>query len=56
MDIVYLDLRKAITTVSYKILTDKLFMYRLDEQTVRWIGNCKKVRAQRVVISSTKSR
>ncbi|KAK4827589.1 hypothetical protein QYF61_019491, partial [Mycteria americana] len=40
--IVYLDFRKAYDTVTEKILTDKLWMYGLDEQT-------------RVVISGTKS-
>lgn len=56
MNIVFLDLRKAVNTVSHKILTYKLLMYRLAEQTVRWTGHCKRVGAQRVVISSTKSR
>lgn len=36
VDIVYLDLRKAVNTVSYKILTDKLLMYRLDDSEVDW--------------------
>ncbi|KAK4827590.1 LOW QUALITY PROTEIN: hypothetical protein QYF61_019492 [Mycteria americana] len=40
--IVYLDFRKACDTVTEKILTDKLWIYGLDEQT-------------RVVISGTKS-
>ena len=39
VDIVYLDFSKAFDTVSHKILIDRLLMYRLDEQTVRWIEN-----------------
>ena len=32
VDIVYLAFSKAFNTVSHKILTEKLLMYRLDEQ------------------------
>lgn len=39
VDIVYLDLSKAFDTVSYKYLTDKLLIYGLDVQTIRWIEN-----------------
>ncbi|GAB0179502.1 hypothetical protein GRJ2_000415500 [Grus japonensis] len=39
VDIVYLDLSKAFNTMSCKISIDKLLMYGLDEQTVRWIEN-----------------
>ena len=37
--IVYLDFGKAFDTVSHKIHTEKLLMYGLDEQTLRWIEN-----------------
>ena len=39
VDIVYLYFSTAFNTVSHKILTEKLLMYRLDKQTVRWIEN-----------------
>jgi len=39
VDIVYLDSSKAFVYVSHNILTDKLLMYGLDEQTVKWIEN-----------------
>ena len=55
VDIVYLAFSKAFDTVSQKILIEKLMMYGLDEQTVRWIENWLNVQAQRVVISGTKS-
>lgn len=35
VDIVYLDLSKAFSTVSCKILIHKLMIYGLDEQAVR---------------------
>jgi len=57
------DARRAVNTVylafdivTHKILTDKLLMYRLGEQTVRWLENGMKVWIQSMVISSTKSR
>ncbi|GAB0207040.1 mitochondrial enolase superfamily member 1 [Grus japonensis] len=37
VDIVYLDIRKAFDTMSHKILMEKLLMYGLNQQTVRWI-------------------
>lgn len=39
VDIIYLDIRKAFDTVSHKILIEKLLMYGVDEQTVKWIEN-----------------
>ena len=35
--IVYLDFSQAFDNVFHKILREKLLMYGLDEQTVRWI-------------------
>ncbi|KAK4810736.1 hypothetical protein QYF61_007710 [Mycteria americana] len=55
VDIVYLDFRKAFDPVSHKILIEKLLMFGLDEQTVRWIENWLNGWAQRVVVSGTKS-
>lgn len=46
-----LTFSRAFDSVSHKILTDKLLMYGLDEQTVSWVNS----RAQRVVSSGTKS-
>lgn len=40
MDIVYLDISKVFSTVSYKILVDEPMKYGLDKQTVRWTKNC----------------
>jgi len=37
--IVYPNFSKPFDTVSQKILTEKLLMYRLDEQRVRWNEN-----------------
>jgi len=55
VDNVYLDFSNAFDTFSHKIITKKLLMCGLDEQTVRcietWMNGC----AQRVLISSTKS-
>lgn len=39
VDIIYSDIRKAFDTVSHKILIEKLLMYGVDEQTVKWIEN-----------------
>ncbi|PKU48766.1 rna-directed dna polymerase from mobile element jockey- hypothetical protein [Limosa lapponica baueri] len=39
VDIVYLDFIKAFDTVLHKILIEKLLMYSLHEQSVRWIEN-----------------
>ncbi|GAB0182921.1 mitochondrial enolase superfamily member 1 [Grus japonensis] len=55
VDFIYLDFIKAFDIVSHKILIDKLLMYGLDEQTVRWIENWLNGQAQRVIISGTKS-
>ncbi|KAK4806885.1 hypothetical protein QYF61_012606 [Mycteria americana] len=46
---------KSFDTDSHKILIDKVMKYGLDEQTVRWAENWMNGRAQRVVISGTKS-
>ena len=54
--VVSLDLSKALDTVSHHILTGKLRKCGLEEQTVRWLENWVSGRAQRVVMSSTKSR
>jgi len=53
--IVYLDFSKAFDTASHKILIDKVFMYGLVEQMVRWTENWLNGQAQRMVISGTKS-
>lgn len=50
----YLDFRKSFDTVSFNICREKL-MDGLDEQAGRWIENCLNSRAQRMVISGTKS-
>ncbi|XP_009975460.1 PREDICTED: LOW QUALITY PROTEIN: uncharacterized protein LOC104371668, partial [Tauraco erythrolophus] len=55
MDIVYRDFSKAFDTVSRKILTKKLLMYGLHDQTGRWIKNRLNGQAQREVISAAKS-
>ncbi|PKU44831.1 rna-directed dna polymerase from mobile element jockey- hypothetical protein [Limosa lapponica baueri] len=55
VDNVYLDFSKAFDTVSYSILIGKIRKCGLDEWTVRWIENCLKDRAQRVVISGAES-
>jgi len=49
------DFTKGTDTVFYKILIDKLLMYRLDTQTGRWTENCLNGQAQRVVIGDMKS-
>jgi len=54
-DIVCRDFSKAFNTISHSILVMKLRKRGIDEWTVRWIENWLTGRAQRVVISSTKS-
>jgi len=44
--IVCLDFRKDFDTVSQNIFIDKLLMYGVDEQTVRWVENWLNVWAQ----------
>ncbi|KAK4832124.1 hypothetical protein QYF61_020801 [Mycteria americana] len=39
LGIACLDFRKAFDTVAHKILIEKLLMYGLDKQTVKWIEN-----------------
>ncbi|KAM9591200.1 putative nicotine oxidoreductase isoform 2-T3 [Morphnus guianensis] len=53
VDIVYLDFRKAFDPVSHKILIEKLLMYGLDEQTVRWTENWLNGWPQKMAISSS---
>ena len=55
LHIVYLDFSKAFDAVFHNILIQKLLMYRLDEQTVRWFEKWQNGQAQRVVISRAKS-
>ncbi|KAK4818016.1 hypothetical protein QYF61_004129 [Mycteria americana] len=55
VDIVCLDFSEAFDTVSYKILIEKLLMYGLDKQTVRWAENRLSGCGQRLVMSGTKS-
>ncbi|KAK4830241.1 hypothetical protein QYF61_009308 [Mycteria americana] len=55
VDVIYLDFREVFKTVSYTTLIDKPMKYGLDKWTVRWIKNWLNCRAQRVVLSSTKS-
>ncbi|KAK4826734.1 hypothetical protein QYF61_010987 [Mycteria americana] len=55
VDIVYPDFSKAFDTVSHKNLRDKLLMYRMDKQRVRWTEKWLNGQAWRVVISDTKS-
>ncbi|KAK4811083.1 hypothetical protein QYF61_016369 [Mycteria americana] len=50
-----LDFSKAFSTISHKILIDKLLKYGLDELTGRWVEKWLNGKAQRVVISGTKS-
>jgi len=52
---VCLGFSRVFDTVSRKILLDKLLVYRLDEQTARWIENWLNGQAQWVVISGTTS-
>lgn len=54
MNVVYLDFNEAFDTASHKILIEKLLLYRLDEQRVRWLENSLNGQAQRVMISGTK--
>lgn len=56
MDIVYLDFNNAFSTVSVKILPEKLLKHGEDNQTVRLTEKWLKSWAQKIVISGTKSR
>jgi len=53
--VVYLDFSKAFDTVSHNVLLGRLRKCGLDEWSVRWTENWLNGRAQRVVISGTKS-
>ena len=55
VNILYLDFRKAFDAISHNILKDKLLMYGLKEQAVKWVGNWLNGQAQRVLIHGTKS-
>lgn len=55
VNIIYLVFCKAFDTVSHKVLIEELLLYRLDEQTVRWLENWLNCLAHRVVISGMKS-
>ena len=48
VDVVYLNLSKALDTVSHNILIGKLRLCGLGEQTVRWAENWQNGRAQRL--------
>lgn len=50
-----LDFRKAIDIVPRNIFIGKLMVYRMDEQTVRWIENWLNSWAQRILISGKHS-
>lgn len=39
-DDAYLDFNKAVETVSYNILINKLMKHKLAKWTVRWTENC----------------
>jgi len=54
-DVVYLNFRKPLDTVSHNILIGKLRKCGLDGWTVRWIENWLNGRTQRVVISGAES-
>lgn len=49
--IVYLDFSRAFSTVSHKILIDKLRKCGLDEWAVGWIENWLNSRSQRVIVA-----
>lgn len=55
VDIVYPNFSKAFSTVSHKVLTEKLMKYRLDKRMVRWVENWLNWQTQRVLISGTMS-
>jgi len=55
MDILCLDFSKAFDTIFHKVFTEKLLLYGLHEQIVRWTENWSNGWAQRVMISSTMS-
>ena len=55
VDVVHLELGKALDTVSHSILICKLRKCGLDGWAVRWIEDGLNGRAQRIVISSTES-
>lgn len=55
VDVVYLGLEKAFDTVFHRILLEKLLMYGVDEQVLRWVENCLNGWIQSVVVSGTRS-
>lgn len=54
-NIVYLNFSKTFDTFFHKILTEKVLLYELDKQTMRWVENWMNGQAQRVVTSGMKS-
>jgi len=55
VDVVYLDISKALDTVSHSILLKKLAAHGLDGCTLHWLKNWLNGRAQRVVVNGVKS-
>ncbi|PKU40202.1 hypothetical protein llap_9496 [Limosa lapponica baueri] len=55
LDIIYLDFSKAFDTVPNQILTEKVLIYGLNEQTVRWIEKWLNGWVQRTVIEGGNS-
>ncbi|KAK4821801.1 hypothetical protein QYF61_003830 [Mycteria americana] len=55
VDVVYLDFRKALDTISHSILLEKLAVHGLDGHTLCWVKNWLDGQAQRAMVNGVKS-
>ncbi|KAJ7402711.1 RNA-directed DNA polymerase from mobile element jockey-like protein [Pitangus sulphuratus] len=55
VDVIFLDFSKAFSTVSHRILLDKLSSTQLDKHIMRWVSNWLTNRTQRAIVNGVTS-